>query len=284
MHDVGRHLGFLCSSSRYAISAAMKVLGAVLLSLLACGSGPTAAPVTPGAAGPSQPAPVASASAPAPEVASAAPAKPVPAAVHHDPSDLDPAKAKDRAPEVYRARFTTTQGDFVVEVHRAWAPQGADRFYNLVKLGVYDDTRFFRAVNGFMVQFGIPGDPKVAAAWRFANIQDDPVTKSNERGFVTYAQSGAPNSRTTQVFVNYRDNFGLDRARFAPFGQVIDGMNVLDSLYKDYGEGAPEGQGPDQMRIQREGNAYLDRDFPKLDRILRAVIEGPEPTGSGSVK
>ena len=233
--------------------------------------------MTPGVSGPSASAPSAaapSATASAPVLAASAP-RPAPEAapVHHDPAQLDPTMAKDRAPAVYRAHFTTTQGDFVVEVHRDWAPQGADRFYNLVKLGVFDDTRFFRAIDGFMVQFGIPGDPKVAAAWRFANIQDDPVTKSNERGFVTFAQSGSPNSRSTQVFINYRDNFGLDRARFAPFGQVIDGMNVVDSLYKGYGEGAPQGEGPDQSRIQREGNAYLDKDFPKLDRILRAQVD-----------
>ena len=199
----------------------------------------------------------------------------MPAPVHHDPSSLDPSRANDRAPEVFRARFATSQGDFVIEVHRSWAPNGADRFYNLVKMGVYDDTRFFRAIDGFMVQFGIPGDQRVAAQWRTANFPDDPVTQPNQRAFITFAQTFATNSRSIQVFINTRNNFGLDRSRFAPFGQVIDGMSVVDSLYVGYGEGAPEGSGPDQSRIQREGNAYLDKDFPMLDRILHAAVIAP---------
>ena len=197
---------------------------------------------------------------------------PLTQAAHHDPAELDPSRAKDRAPDVFRARFATSRGDVVIEVHRSWAPNGADRFYNLIKLGVYDDTRFFRAIDGFMVQFGIPGDPQSAAAWRVANFPDDPVVQSNQRGFVTFAQTGAPNTRSTQVFINYRDNFALDRSGFTPFGRVVDGMRVVDSLYKGYGEGAPEGDGPDQSRIQREGNAYLDKEFPKLDRILRTEV------------
>jgi len=242
--------------------------GALCL-LLACGSGPTTAPVTPAAAelGPSTPLAVASVQVPEPALRGA-----LPEPFHHDPSELDPSRAKDRAPDVFRARFATTQGEFVIEVHRTWAPNGADRFYNLVKLGVYDDTRFFRAIDGFMVQFGIPGDPQVAASWRVANFADDAVTQSNQRAFVTFAQTGAPNSRSSQVFINYRDNFGLDRSGFAPFGRVVSGMNVVDSLYRGYGEGAPTGNGPDQSRIQREGNAYLDKEFPKLDRILRTEV------------
>jgi peptidyl-prolyl cis-trans isomerase A (cyclophilin A) len=246
--------------------------GSAALCLLACGSGPTTAPVAPAAAGPSPPPPV---MAPSGQAAAPTPRGRLPEPAHHDPSELDPSRAKDRAPDIFRARFATTQGDFVVEVHRSWAPNGADRFYNLIKMGVYDDTRFFRAIDGFMVQFGIPGDPKVASPWRDANIPDDPVTQSNQRAFVTFAQTGMANSRSTQVFINYRDNFGLDRSRFAPFGQVVDGMNVVDSLYKGYGEGAPGGDGPDQSRVQREGNAYLDKDFPKLDRILRTEVIGP---------
>src|SRR5882672_496446 len=223
--------------------------GFAALCLLACGSGPTTGPVTPNAAGPSSPAPM---TVPSAQAFALTPRAPLPEPPHHDPSELDPSRAKDRAPEVFRARFATTQGDFVVEVHRSWAPNGADRFYNLIKMGVYDDTRFFRAIDGFMVQFGIAGDPKVAPSWRSANIPDDPVTQSNQRAFVTFAQTGTPNSRSTQVFINYRDNFGLDHSRFAPFGQVVDGMNVVDSLYKGYGEGPPGGDGPDQSRIQRE--------------------------------
>jgi peptidyl-prolyl cis-trans isomerase A (cyclophilin A) len=197
---------------------------------------------------------------------------PATAAVHHAPSELDPALATAHAPEVFAARFTTTQGDFVIEVHRAWAPLGADRFYNLARMGFFDDTRFFRAIEGFMVQFGIPGDPKVAAKWRDANLQDDPVKQSNLRGFVTFAQTGAPNTRSTQVFITYNNHPRLDASGFAPFGKVVKGMEVVDALYKGYGEGAPEGHGPSQERIQTDGNAYLDTEFPKLDRILKTEV------------
>ncbi|HEY8039543.1 MAG TPA: peptidylprolyl isomerase [Polyangiaceae bacterium] len=185
-----------------------------------------------------------------------------------DPALLDPALARAKAPPVYRARFTTSQGDFVVEVHRAWSPNGADRFYNLVKIGFYDDTRFFRAIDGFMVQFGIAGDPRVAAAWRPATVPDDPVKHGNQRGTISFAKSGAPDSATTQVFVNTVDNGRLDTLRFSAFGEVVEGLAVLEALYKGYGES------PDQGRIQGEGNAYLDERFPKLDRILSARIEG----------
>ena len=173
---------------------------------------------------------------------------------------------------MFRAAFTTTRGTFVIEVHRDWAPHGADRFYNLVKLGFYDDTRFFRVIDGFMAQFGISGDPAITQRWRAAAIEDDPVKQSNVRGFVTFAQTSQPNSRTTQVFVNFRDNSRLDATRFAPFGQVVQGMRVLDSIYSAYGEGRPDGTGPDQMRIDESGNAYLDEQFPKLDRILSAHV------------
>ena len=198
------------------------------------------------------------------------PQGPLASTVH--PDLLDPSKASEKAPAVFKAKFTTSKGDFVVEVHRDWAPNGADRFYNLVKMGFFDDTRFFRAIDGFMVQFGISGDPAVAAKWSNSNIQDDPVKQSNKRGYVTYAQTGAPNSRSTQVFVNYGDNVNLDGQRFAPFGQVTSGMDVVDSLYKGYGEGAPQGRGPSQGLIQSQGNAYLDSKFEKLDRITKAVI------------
>jgi peptidyl-prolyl cis-trans isomerase A (cyclophilin A) len=234
----------------------------VLPLVSACGTGPTSAPATPLAAG-------SSAGRGSSPQAPAAPAIP---AVHHAASDLDPALATAKAPEVFRARFTTTKGDFVIEVHRSWAPHGADRFYNLMKMGVFDDTRFFRAIEGFMVQFGIPGDPQVAAKWRDATIQDDPVVESNKRGFVTYAQTGRPNSRTTQVFISYRDNSRLDASGFVPFGKIVAGMDVVDSLYKGYGEGAPEGDGPNQSLIQSQGNDYLDREFPKLDRILATQV------------
>jgi peptidyl-prolyl cis-trans isomerase A (cyclophilin A) len=184
----------------------------------------------------------------------------------------NPATLTERAPATFKVKFDTSKGPFVVEVNRAWAPNGADRFYNLVKSGFYDNVRFFRVISGFMVQFGINGDPKVASAWRNAQIKDDPVTQSNKRGFLTFATAG-PDTRTTQTFINFADNAALDRQGFAPFGQVISGMNVVDSLHAEYGEGAPRGRGPDQGRVQQEGNAYLMRDFGKLDFIKKATIE-----------
>jgi peptidyl-prolyl cis-trans isomerase A (cyclophilin A) len=187
------------------------------------------------------------------------------------PDLLDPSKASAKAPDTFKAKFSTAKGDFVIQVHRDWSPNGADRFYNLVRMGFFDDTRFFRAIDGFMVQFGISGDPAVAKKWEDRGIPDDPVKQSNKRGFVTFAQRGTPNSRGTQVFVNYGDNSRLD-ATFAPFGQVVQGMEIVDSLYKGYGEGAPMGAGPDQGLIQAQGNAYLDAKFPKLDAVKHAEL------------
>jgi peptidyl-prolyl cis-trans isomerase A (cyclophilin A) len=183
----------------------------------------------------------------------------------------NPAALKDQAPAVYRVDFDTTKGPFVVEVHRDWAPIGADRFYNLVKNGFYDNTRFFRVIEGFMVQFGVNGDPKVASVWKGARLKDDPVKVSNKRTFITFATAG-PNTRTTQVFISYGDNSNLDGQGFAPFGQVVSGMKVVDSLYSGYGEGAPGGRGPDQSKVQAEGNAYLGSAFPNLDYIKKATI------------
>jgi peptidyl-prolyl cis-trans isomerase A (cyclophilin A) len=190
-------------------------------------------------------------------------------AVHR--SLLNPSSLNQKAPGTYKAKFTTTQGVFVVEVTRAWAPLGADRFYNLVKNGFFDDARFFRVISGFMVQFGINGDPKTAAAWDDANIPDDPVTQSNKRAYISFATKG-PDTRTTQVFINLVDNGRLDGMGFSPFGRVISGMEVVDALYSGYGEGAPRGPGPAQPRIQTEGNAYLTQNFPKLDYIKKATI------------
>jgi peptidyl-prolyl cis-trans isomerase A (cyclophilin A) len=184
----------------------------------------------------------------------------------------NPAALNEKAPPVYKVRFDTSKGAFVIEVHRDWAPNGADRFYNLVKNGFYDDTRFFRVVSGFMVQFGINGDPSIAGQWRAATIKDDPVKQSNRRGYITFATSG-PDSRTSQVFINFADNSALDPQGFSPFGQVTSGMTVVDALFNGYGEGAPSGRGPEQGRIQREGNAYLKREFPKLDYVKKATIE-----------
>lgn len=169
------------------------------------------------------------------------------------------------APAVFRAKFETTKGNFVMEVHRDWAPSGADRFYYLVRNGFYDDTRFFRVVEGFVVQFGLSGDPKISTQWREAFIQDDSVKQSNQRGFVSYAMGG-PHTRSTQVFVNFKDNTSLDTRGFAPFAQVVEGLDVVDSLYRGYGEQ------PSQAKIRNEGNAYLDREFPKLDKIVRAYV------------
>ena len=177
-----------------------------------------------------------------------------------------------QAPDSFRARFETTKGVVVIEVRRAWAPGGADRLYNLVRSGYYDGVRFFRVLPGFMAQFGIHGDPAVMAAWREQRIPDDPVRRTNLRGMVTFATAG-PGTRTTQLFINYGNNDRLDAMGFAPFGQVVEGMDVVDQLYGGYGEGAPRGRGPLQERIHAEGNAYLERAFPQLDYIKRARIE-----------
>lgn len=186
----------------------------------------------------------------------------------------DPSLATEKAPDIYKVKMKTTRGDFVIEVHRDWAPQGADRFYNLVKAGYYTDVAFFRVIKGFMAQFGIHGEPEVSAKWREANIQDDPVRPdvSNTRGYVSFAKGG-PNSRTTQLFINFVDkNAQLDAMGFPPIGKVIEGMDVVDSLYDGYGEGAPRGLGPRQDRIQFEGNKYLKESFPKLDYIESATV------------
>lgn len=203
---------------------------------------------------------------------------PLPAAAadpERDPALLDPSLAKDQAPEAYRVKLETTKGDVVIEVLREWAPNAADRFYNLVKIGYYDGTRFFRVIDGFMAQVGMHGDPAVQAAWADASIPDDPVTHANTRGAVTFAAKSSPDSRTTQIFINYGDNSYLTRyGAFAPFGRVVEGMEVIDSLYSGYGEGAPQGRGPSQAEIGRRGNAYLDESFPKLDAIVRATFVG----------
>ncbi|HSR70435.1 MAG TPA: peptidylprolyl isomerase [Acidobacteriota bacterium] len=188
-----------------------------------------------------------------------------------NPALRNPSQADQEAPQRFTARVETTQGDFKIDVHRQWAPRGADRFYNLIKIGFFEDIALFRVISGFMAQFGIHGDPSVSSAWRDARIKDDPVKKSNTRGRISFATSG-PNSRTTQLFINFGDNSGLDGQGFAPFGEVSEGMRVVDSIYKGYGEGAPHGAGPDQMRIQSRGNPYLKKDFPKLDYIKKVEI------------
>jgi peptidyl-prolyl cis-trans isomerase A (cyclophilin A) len=175
------------------------------------------------------------------------------------PSLGNPAALNEKAPDVFKARFDTSKGAFVLEIHRAWSPNGADRFYNLVKHGFYDKVRFFRVMSGFMVQFGLNGDPNISAKWRTARIPDDPVKQSNRRGYITYAMAG-PNTRTSQVFINFADNAALDRQGFSPFGRVVSGMDVVDKLHADYG------------RIQMEGNAYLTKEFGRLDYVKKATI------------
>ena len=186
---------------------------------------------------------------------------------------LTPAAFKETAPDTYNVKFDTSVGEFVIRVTRAWAPNGADRFYNLVKNGFYDDARFFRAVPNFMVQFGLHANPTVTKVWQSARIPPDKVTQSNKKGFVTFAMGATPDTRTTQVFINFRNNTNLDAMGFAPFGEVVSGADVVDKIYTGYGEGAPRGSGPAQARVAAEGNAYLVKSFPKMDYIKKATIE-----------
>jgi peptidyl-prolyl cis-trans isomerase A (cyclophilin A) len=184
---------------------------------------------------------------------------------------LRPAPTVGPAPEVFRVRFETSRGPFVVEARRSWSPAGADRFYYLVRNKFYDETRFFRVVPRFMAQFGLSGDPKVSEVWSERFMRDDQVLQSNVRGTLTFATSGR-DTRTSQLFINYADNKFLDRQGFSPVGRVVEGMAVVDSLFAGYGEGPPAGRGPNQRRIMDEGNEYLKRDFPLLDYIREARI------------
>ena len=178
-----------------------------------------------------------------------------------------------QAPATYRVKMETTKGTFYIDVTRSWCPNGADQFYKLVNSGFYNECAFFRVIDGFMAQVGINGNPATQTKWRDQTIQDDPVSKSNLKGYVSFAKTSAPHSRTTQIFINYGDNRRLDKYGFAPFGYISkEGMKVVDSLYKGYGEGAPSGRGPSQERIQLEGNQYLKQEFPRLDYITKASI------------
>jgi peptidyl-prolyl cis-trans isomerase A (cyclophilin A) len=188
-----------------------------------------------------------------------------------DPKLLDVDAANATAPDTYDVLFDTSEGEFVVTVHRDWAPIGADRFYNLVSIGYYDDSAFFRVVQGFMVQFGIHGVPKVSSAWKVARMADDPRKQSNRRGTISFANSG-PNTRTTQVFINYNTHTQLDDMHFAPFGEVTRGFEVVQKLHAGYGDGPPNGPGPDQRDIERQGNRYLKKRYPELDWIKTAKI------------
>lgn len=179
--------------------------------------------------------------------------------------------AEAAAPDSFRVKFATTKGDFIVQVNRAWAPKGADRFYRLVNEGYFKDVRFFRVLPGFMAQFGLSGNPALNAKFDTMRIADDPVKQSNKRGMLTFATAG-PNTRSNQFFINYADNASLDVQGFSPIGRVIDGMKVVDAMYGGYGEGAPNGAGPSQDSITQKGNEYLQRAFPKLDYIKSATI------------
>lgn len=180
----------------------------------------------------------------------------------------DPATLNEQAPETYRARFETSKGPFIVEVTRAWAPNAADRFYNLVKNGFYDGTRFFRVLEGFMVQFGLNGNPEIQRPWQSANLRDEPVVQSNLRGYMSFTMESMPNTRFTMVFINFKDNPRLDKDGFAPFGRVVTGLEVVDKLHSGYGR---ENE-PNQRRILREGNKYLQDEYPKLDFVKKATI------------
>jgi peptidyl-prolyl cis-trans isomerase A (cyclophilin A) len=232
----------------------------------------TQPPEKPKAEAPAQPKVETPAPTPAqPEVTASAPSAPLRSA--YDRALLRPAALKEKAPETFQVKFTTTRGEFTVTVHRAWAPIGADRFYNLVKHHFYDNASFFRVVPGFIVQFGISAYPPVSIAWRDTNLQDDPVTQSNKRGYLTFATSG-PNTRTTQLFINLKDNEGLDTQGFAPFG-VVDakGMNVVEMMYDQYAN-TPRDL---QDLITAQGKPYLDKNWPKLDSIKTAALAGPAP-------
>lgn len=194
-------------------------------------------------------------------------------ALAQNPALTNPAKAVEKAPDNFRVKFETTAGDFQVDVVRDWSPHGVDRFYNLVKIGYFEDVAFYRVMKGFMAQFGFHGDPAVNKAWSSAFIVDDPVKMSNTTGRLVFANMGRPNSRSTQFFINYGENRNLDNMGFAPFGEVVgDGMDVVRALYGDYGECAPRGRGPHQGYLSQQGNAYLKENFPKLDYIKNVVL------------
>jgi peptidyl-prolyl cis-trans isomerase A (cyclophilin A) len=189
------------------------------------------------------------------------------------PSLMSPASLHAKAPDLFKAQFMTTKGDFIVEVHRDSAPMGADRFYNLVKNGFFTNAAFFRVVPGFIVQFGLNASPAINKVWEHASIKDDPVMGSNSRGTLVFATAG-PNTRTTQLFINFGNNAGLDRQGFAPFGTVTDGMDVVDKINPGYGER------PDQQRITEEGDAYLVKNFPMIDKIKMAKILPAAPAAA----
>jgi peptidyl-prolyl cis-trans isomerase A (cyclophilin A) len=186
--------------------------------------------------------------------------------------------SKPAIPAEYKVKFETTKGDFVIQVHHEWSPLGADHFYELVTKGYYDNNAFFRAIKGFVVQFGMNGDPRVTARWNKPIKDDPPKQIPNKAGTVVFAKTGAPDSRTTHVFVNLNDNAdALDAMGFTPFGEVISGMDIVNNLYMGYGDGPPSGMGPDQEALAHGGNSYLQKEFPNLDYIKKAVVIDPPP-------
>jgi peptidyl-prolyl cis-trans isomerase A (cyclophilin A) len=191
-----------------------------------------------------------------------------------DSAAPDPSSATTAAPDSFRVAFETTRGNFVVDVFRDWSPRGVDRFHELVSSGYFSDVAFFRVLPGFVAQFGMHGDPDVSQRWMEKRIPDDPVVQSNKRGTIVFATAG-PNTRGNQFFINFSDNTRLDQMGFSPFGRVVEGMSVVDSIYSGYGES------PDQGRIAEEGNRYLKRNFPRLDYIKSARIVGA-PRGPGT--
>jgi peptidyl-prolyl cis-trans isomerase A (cyclophilin A) len=216
----------------------------------------------------------------APAKAAATPAKTgtatkAPAAPAPSPALLNPAALKARCPDLLKVKFTTTKGDFVVEVHRDWSPLGADRFYNLVKNRFFNGAPFFRVMPGFIVQFGLSGDPAINKAWQHTEFKDDPVTptNSNKKGTLVFATAG-PNTRTTQLFINLNNNTPLDAQGFTAFGMVTEGMEVVNTIYSGYGEA------PDQGRLTNEGKAYFEKTFPKLDKVVSTTILFPEATSA----
>ena len=235
---------------RYSSKIAVLLCACSIISIAAAAQTPTPAPAK---------TPAAEENAPATKPAS------------FDPALLQPETLRLKAPAEYDVKFVTTAGEFTVKVTRAWAPNGADRFYNLVRHHFYDGAAFFRVLPGFMAQFGLSAYPEVSKVWETATIKDDPIVQSNHRGFVSFATAG-PNTRTTQVFINYGNNESLDRSGFSAFALVSEGMEVVDKLYYGYGEGAPGGRGPNQGLIGSRGRAYLEKGFPKLDSIRSATL------------
>lgn len=241
---------------------------ALLVTLFAC-TGDTAPPQE---AAPEKVAP-AETKSPAPAQAEQKKPEPTPLPADANPALTDPALATEEAPATFTCQFDTTQGSFDVEVTRAWAPVGADRFYNLCKIGYFNGARFFRNIDGFMVQFGMSAYPDSTKVWQKATIADDPVTQTNAPLMVTFAKTGKPNSRSTQVFINHGNNANLDSMGFAPFGKIASGADVVGKLYAGYGEGAPRGRGPRQDILAAYGETYLADEFPKLDTIEKTSVK-----------